>query len=126
MTVRGTAVLLVLMIFVAGAGFTGGFVYSHNPQPDNIVVRVSASGARPAEEYIAGTIVRLDDGSFSLATELVTRNIDFDGSTPVDELLRAAPDELEVGAFVNLGGNLAGQGPVLTGVVSLGPAEETQ
>lgn len=126
MTVRGTAVLLVLMIFVAGAGFTGGFVYSHNPQPDNIVVRVSASGARPAEEYIAGTIVRLDDGSFSLATELVTRSIDFDGSTPVDELLRAAPDELEVGAFVNLGGNLAGQGPVLTGVVSLGPAKETQ
>lgn len=122
---RGAAVLLVLLVFVAGAGFAGGFVYSHNPQPDKVSLRISTSGNQPAEEFITGTIVRLDGGSFSLASEEALRSVDFDGSTLVDELLQADPETLGVGAVVNLGGNLAGEGPVLTGVVSLGPHQET-
>jgi hypothetical protein len=123
---RGAAVLLVLLVFIATAGFVGGFVYSHNPQPNKVLLRISTANNRPAEEFITGTITRIGSGSFSLSSEESTRSVDFDGATLIDELLQADPAMLNVGAVVNLGGNLAGEGPVLTGVVSFGPHEETQ
>lgn len=124
---RNSAVVALLMLLLAGlGGFTGGFVFGHQPQPDDVIVLITNTRPAPDEVFIAGTIDAIDGQAITVRTE--TQTITLQGATeaPVDELLPATPEEIEVGASVNLGGNIAGEGPVLTGVVSLGRAEATQ
>ena len=114
---RGAAVLslLVAAAFAAGAG--GGFVYAHDPQPDRVHVRVSAP-APPAEEFVGGTILEVEQGRIAVRTDAGEVTVEIPAGTPIEELAPAGPAEMVVGTAVNLGGNLASGGLVLTGVVA--------
>lgn len=126
MSRSGAVVTLLLILLAALGGFAGGFVFAHQPQPDDVVVRLSSTRPEPSEVFITGTIERIDGDTVTLRTETQTLTLDAGDAVPVDELLRAAPEEIEVGATVNLGGNIAGEGPVLTGLVTLGATASTQ
>ncbi len=124
---RSSAVVTLLLLLLAGlGGFAGGFVFAHEPLPDAVRVELTSTRPVPAEVFIAGTVDAIDGQTLMLRVETTTITLDAAAAAPVDELLPAAPAEFEAGAAVNLGGNLAGQGPVLTGLVTLGrvgPAE---
>ncbi len=91
-----------------------------------MIVLITNTRPAPDEVFIAGTIDAIDGQAITVRTEAQTITLEGATAAPVDELLPATPEEIEVGASVNLGGNIAGEGPVLTGVVSLGRAEATQ
>ena len=121
MSRRGAAIALVLVLLAA----LGGFVYGHQPVADDVEVQVAETRPAPTEVFIAGTIDAINGQRVSVRTE--TETLTFAGAiaVPVDELLAASVEQIEVGAPVNVGGNIAGEGPVLTGVVTLGRGEAT-
>ncbi|HJM75011.1 MAG TPA: hypothetical protein QGI71_03990 [Dehalococcoidia bacterium] len=125
MSRRGAAIALVLVLLAALGGFAGGFVYGHQPVADDVEVQVAETRPAPTEVFIAGTIDAINGQRVSVRTE--TETLTFAGAiaVPVDELLAASVEQIEVGAPVNVGGNIAGEGPVLTGVVTLGRGEAT-
>jgi hypothetical protein len=123
---RGTAITLVIVSLAALGGFAGGFVYGHQPQPDAVVVQVAETRPAPTEVFIAGTIDAITGQSVIVRTETETLTLAGATTAPVDELLAAAVEQIEVGASVNVGGNIAGEGPVLMGVVTLERGEATQ
>lgn len=122
---QSALVLLLLIALALGAGFAGGFVYAHDPRPDRIEVRVGGSDREPAEAFIAGTLASVDGARIELRTESGSVTIDLPPGTPLEELLPATAEEMAVGSPVNLGGNITGEGPVLTGVVAFEPHEAT-
>jgi hypothetical protein len=122
----GAVVALLMVLLAALGGFAGGFVFSHQPQPDNVAVEVTNTRPASSEIFIAGTIDAISGQAVTVRTETETATYEDAASAPLDELLPAVLEEIEVGAPVNLGGNIAGEGPVLTGVVTLGRAEATQ
>ena len=126
MSRRGAVIALLMVLLAASGGFAGGFVYGHQPQPDAVEVRVAETRPAPTEIFIAGTIDAINGQTISVRTETETLTLAGATSAPVDELLAAAVEQIEVGASVNIGGNIAGEGPVLTGVVTLGRGVATQ
>lgn len=121
---QSALVLLLLIALALGAGFAGGFVYAHDPRPDGIEVRIGASGRAAAESFIAGTLTSVDGARLELRTEGGSATIDLPPETPLEELLPATAEEMAIGSPANLGGNLTGEGPVLTGVVAFEPRED--
>ncbi len=107
--------LLTTAAFAAGAGC--GFVYTHEPQPDRVVVRVSAP-VPPTEKFVAGTIVTVEQKRITVRTEADELAIEIPTRTPIEELLSVAPADIAIGAPVNIGGKPESEGLVLTGVVT--------
>ena len=112
---------MLLLILVSGiGGFAGGFVYSHEPQPNAVELTVTSGKVVNPESYIAGTITSVDGSRITIVTDTDrTVSIDITSSTPIEQLLAIDPAALELGTPVNLGGNLAAEGQILTGVVAL-------
>jgi hypothetical protein len=118
--VRGSIVVLLLILVSGIGGFAGGFVYSHEPQPNAVELTVTSGKVVNPESYIAGTITSVDGSRITIVTDTDrTVSIDITSSTPIEQLLAIDPAALELGTPVNLGGNLAAEGQILTGVVAL-------
>ncbi|HJM88007.1 MAG TPA: hypothetical protein QF624_00070 [Dehalococcoidia bacterium] len=118
--VRGSIVVMLLILVSAVGGFAGGFVYSHEPQPSAVELNVTSGKVVNPESYIAGTITSVDDSQITIVTDTDrTVTVDINSGTPVEQMLAIDPAELEIGTPVNLGGNLAAEGQILTGVVAL-------
>jgi hypothetical protein len=118
--VRGSIVVLLLILVSGIGGFAGGFVYSHEPQPNAVELTVTSGKVVNPESYIAGTITSVDGSRITIVTDTDrTVSIDITSSTPIEQLLAIDPADLELGTPVNLGGNLAAEGQILTGVVAL-------
>lgn len=111
--------LLLAAAFAIGA--TVGFVYAHDPRPDEVTVRVAESAPPLAEGFVAGTVASAGAAQIVVRTAEGEVTVELPPGTTIEELAPAA--EIVIGAPVNLGGNLTARGPVLTGVVTFQPAQ---
>lgn len=116
---RSAVVLTVLVAVAFAGGASGGFVFAHDPQPDRVTVRLGGAGPPPAEAFISGTIASIDGDSLTLIVESGMVPVDLPEGLPIEVLERARPEQMAVGAAVNLGGMPTLRGPVLTGAVAL-------
>lgn len=121
-TERAARVLLLVGAVLFALGALGGFVYAHDPQPDRIVVQLSPAGPRDAETWLAGTVVRVAGRQLELRTASGTVTLELPEGAPVEQLRRAGAADFAPGVAVNLGGTLAADEPVLSGVVAVAPA----
>lgn len=113
--------LLFPAAFVLGVfGLTGvaGYVYSHEPSRDTLLVEYQGT-PEPQPTYLIGAVEVIEDGSLTLATGSGGhRDVVVPPGTAVEDLERveAIPDD---GATVNVGVDDTEFGLVLTGVVAI-------
>jgi hypothetical protein len=113
----GSLIVAAIVIVAAfGAGLGGGYVYSHDPQPERIDVRVDSSDPPASEQVLPGTIGAVDGANVEVTTVLGTELVALDGVIveelePLDGALPAS------GAAANLGGTRTDAGYVLSGIV---------
>ena len=109
-----TALVAVLFALTAIVGY----VYSHEPSRDQLLVQYEGTPAlQPA--YLIGSVVGLEGGTLSIATASGgTREVVVPRDTPIEVLKRSeAPPE--AGARVNVGVDDTDFGLVLTGIVTI-------
>ena len=117
---RGAAVLSLLLAVGFAAGATAGFVYGHDPRPDDVTVRLTESPPPPLlEGFVAGTVSSAGAEQIVVLTAAGEVTVELPAGTAVEELVPAAV--IAIGTPVNLGGTVGGRGPVLTGVVAFEP-----
>ena len=115
---RPLLVALLLSAIVFAAGFGGGFVYAHDPRPDEVIVRVERPAAALDEEQMGGSIVGLGQGRIEVRAGDETLTFELPPGTPVEEMVPVGQTAFAVGAPVNIGGTVTARGQVLTGVVT--------
>lgn len=112
------ALAMISTAFAIGAGV--GFVYAHDPQPDDVNVRLN-SNRRPADdEVLRGTVLSAGAGTIEIETMLGVKQFRIDPATPVEDLRPLDGTEITSGDSVNIGGSQTRAGFVLTGVVVVG------
>lgn len=99
-------------------GLLGGYVYSHEPVPDELEVVVSADSATGGVRTVSGTVAGFEGGRMTLTTATGQVAVTLPSGAPVDELLRAQ-GVLPTGARVNVGVQSTQYGLVLTGIVAV-------
>ena len=114
---------LALYALLAAAAFVlagmGGYVYSHEPERDVLLVDIQSTPA-PPPGTVSGFIVAIDDASLTLATPDGGQAVlDLPAGLPVEDLERLEA-ALPEGATVNVGVDDTQFGQVLTGVVWIG------
>jgi hypothetical protein len=117
----GTAAVGTLLLGIAFAlSLAGGFVYAHEPQPEQVDIRVDSSRAPDGERILPGTITATANGTVEVTTVLGAETVPLDRLVTEDLLpLEEAPAEL--GAPANVGGTRSDAGYVLSGVVIISP-----
>ncbi|MEZ4503406.1 MAG: hypothetical protein R3C39_12330 [Dehalococcoidia bacterium] len=109
-------VAAILVVGAFGAALGAGYVYSHEPAPERIEVRLDTSNPPPSEQVLPATIDGIDDGTVEVTTVLGTSSVDLDGV--IIEELEPLDGTLPVsGVPANLGGTRTDSGYVLSGVV---------
>ncbi len=110
------AALFLGVLLLSGVG---GYVYSHEPQRDTLLLQIERT-PEPAPDAISGSVVAIDGGSLTLAqADGSTVMLALSADVPVEDLARleaAIPD----GSPVNVGVDNTQFGQVLTGVVWVG------
>ena len=107
---------LVLALFATSA--TVGYVYSHEPSRDTLLVEFEGEPA-PQPTYVIGAVAAIEGDTLRLATGAGgEREVALSPDTPVEglERLEAA---LDAGASVNVGVDDTDFGQVLTGIVTI-------
>lgn len=110
-TVLMTAALLAVTF---GAGVICGYVYSHEPQRDALLIQVEGPSSEPDGALRGGVAVD------ALTVQVEGAPVALPAALPLDELVRV--DTLPDGTVVNVGVDRTEFGQVLTGVVAV---EET-
>jgi len=111
---RAALMTAALLAVTFGAGLVGGYVYSHEPQRDTLLVQVEAPATAPDGALRGGVAVD------ALTVEVEGAHIALPAGLPLDDLVRV--DTLPDGTVVNVGVDRTEFGQVLTGVVAV---EET-
>lgn len=106
----------VLVVFVLA--LAGGYVYSHEPARDNVVLDIDRSAPDSTETIVSGTIVEVTDGRLVLDQAGSRVEIALPDGVPVEELQRTSTP-LSPGTQVNVGGEETRFGFVLTGIVAV-------
>jgi len=120
MLVRARPLLLPIALLAAIFSLTtfAGYVYSHEPSRDHLVVEYEGTPP-PQPDYVIGSVAAVEGDSLRLAMASGgERELTVPADTPVEVLERseAAP---EPGALVNVGVDDTDFGLVLTGIVTI-------
>lgn len=121
---RVRPLLLPLGLAVALFVLTGvmGYVYSHEPARDTLLVEFEGTPA-PRPNYLIGSIAGIEGDTLRLDVGAGgRREVTLPADTPLEDLerLNAA---FEAGAMVNVGVDDTSFGQVLTGIVAIEPIE---
>ena len=116
-SIVATAVVLAA-VFAAAAG--AGFLFEHEPAPDERRIAIDREPPPPGPEaFLGGEVVSVGEGRLSLRTSEGVVEIAFGGDVVVDELRRVSESRFTPGDAVNLGGEQSDFGLVLSGVVAI-------
>ena len=115
---RSLLVSSVLLVVLFGAGFAGGYVYSHEPVRSTLDVRIASDSAAPGVRTLSGTVTSVEGGRLTLTTASGPVSVALPSGAPVDELLRA-PEGLTNGTRVNVGVQSTQYGLILNGLVAV-------
>ena len=115
---RSRVLAAALFLGVFGAGTALGYVYRHDPQPEQVSVRVAAPVAPAGPRVLSGTVTAVESGKLTLATESGTVTLSLPSSAPVEQLART-PAGLAAGTPVNVGVEATQYGLTLTGIVAV-------
>ncbi len=106
------------MVFAAGAGT--GFVLEHEPAPDELRLTIDREPPPPSpQSTIGGEVTSIEGGRLILRTTDGFVELELPDSLTVERLVRASEPEFAPGDTVNVGGESADFGLVLTGVVEI-------
>ena len=108
---RAALMTAVLLAVTFGAGTIGGYVYSHEPQRDALLIQVDAPSS------VADGALRGGVAVDALTVQVEGAPIALPAGLPLDDLVRV--DTLPDGTVVNVGVDRTEFGQVLTGVVAV-------
>ncbi len=123
MIARARLLLLptVLVVVLFGLTTLAGYVYSHEPSRDQLVVEYEGTPA-PQPAYLSGSVVGIDGETLRIAMASGgEREVALSADTPV-EVLERSETAPEAGARVNVGVDDTDFGLVLTGIVTIAEA----
>ena len=110
------AVAAIILGGAFGLALLAGFVYSHEPQPERVDIRVDSSRPPDAEQVLPGTVTRTTADSIEVTTILGAETVALEGLV-AEDLVPLDEDSPTVGAPANIGGTRTQTGYVLSGVV---------
>lgn len=108
---RAALMTAALLAVTFGAGVVGGYVYSHEPQRDALLVQVEAPAGAPDGAVRGGV------AADALTVQMEGAPITLPAGLLLDDLVRV--DTLPDGTVVNVGVDRTEFGQVLTGVVAV-------
>lgn len=103
-------------IAALGCG-VAGFVYSHEPARDQVVVAVDRDHPAGAPIILSGTVTRVSDGRFVIESDGKSIDLALPPTAPVEDLQRVAPSVFTPGVQVNVGAERSDTGVLFSGVV---------
>lgn len=99
-----------------------GYVYSHEPARDTLLVEYQGTPA-PQPTYVIGSVAAVDGGTLGLDVGGGgQREVTFPADMPI-EVLERLEGALDAGAAVNVGVDDTSFGQVLTGIVAIEATE---
>ena len=112
---------LLPSIVLASAAALGcgvaGFVYSHEPVRDQVVVAVDRDHPAGAPVVLSGTVTRVGDGRLVIESDGKAIELALPPAAPVEDLQRVAPSVFTPGMQVNVGAERSDTGVLFSGVV---------
>ena len=108
--------IVLASIAALGCG-VAGFVYSHEPARDQVVVAVDRDRPAGAPVVLSGTVTRVGDGRLVIESDGKAIELALPPTAPVEDLQRVAPSVLIPGVQVNVGAERSDNGVLFSGVV---------
>jgi hypothetical protein len=111
------ALYLGLFVLLFAGSLLGGYVYTHEPLPATLTVRVEPPPVSD-ERLIGGSVVSLEGSTITIASETGSQTLPLAAGFSVDDL-QAAPTRISEGAHVNVGLGRNAYGFFVSGIVQI-------